>query len=261
MTTVPVTAALILLALLYLGGWLKSRRTSPGSIPFWRAATFLGGLAALWAAAASPLAMLDEELLTAHMVQHILLMTVGPALILFGFPAMALGAALRTQTTDPLHRLSPARKFWRRFTHPVLCWWAATAVLIAWHIPAFFALGFRSMNWHSLEHATFFAAGLLFWHPVIPSRPGESRDQWSLVLYLFLATLPCDALSAFLVFCGRVVYPVYLNAPRHVAWSALEDQEFAGALMWTFVTLAYLIPGMLVTVRLLSSEQRRRQAC
>jgi putative membrane protein len=68
-----------------------------------------------------------------------------------------------------------------------------------------------------------------------------------------MATLPCDALSAFLAFCGRVMYPAYLNVPRHFGLSALQDQECAGALMWTVVTLAYLIPAVLVTLRLLSS--------
>jgi cytochrome c oxidase assembly factor CtaG len=71
-------------------------------------------------------------------------------------------------------------------------------------------------------------------------------------LYLFLATLPCDILSAFLAFCGRVVYPSYLAAPRLFDLSPLQDQEFAGALMWVSVTLIYLIPAVIITVQILS---------
>src|SRR5579863_4457648 len=238
MVTIPVTSALILAGLLYLRGWLRVRRTSPRAIPMWRAASFLSGLVSVWLAVASPLAMLDEELLTAHMAQHLLLMTIGPALILLGFPALAFGIP----------------NLFRRLTlNPVLCWCASAAVLIAWHVPAVFALGFRYMLWHDLEHTSFFVAGLLFWQPVIPSRPGGCPAQWSTLLYLFTATLPCDALSAFLAFCGRVVYHAYLNVPRHFDLSALQDQECAGALMWTCVTFAYLIPAVLVSVGLLSS--------
>jgi putative membrane protein len=237
MATVPVTAALILAGLLYLRGWLRLRRTSPHAIPLGRAASLMGGLVLVWVAAASPLAMLDEELLTAHMVQHLLLMTIGPAFILLGFPALAL------RIPD----------LFQRMTNPVFCWCASAAVLIAWHVPAVFVLSFRSMMWHNIEHATFFVAGLLFWQPVIPSRPSGHRAEWSIVIYLFMATLPCDALSAFLAFCGRVIYPAYLNVPRHFGLSALQDQECAGALMWTVVTLAYLIPAVLVTLGLLSS--------
>ncbi len=241
MATIPVTAALILAGLLYLRGWLRLRP----EIPPWRAASFLTGLFSVWLAAASPLAMLDEELLTAHMVQHLLLMTIGPAFILLGFPALAL------QIPNRFHRMMPG---------PLFCWSASVAVLIAWHIPAVFAFAFHSMPLHSVEHASFFIAGLLFWHPVIPSRPGPYHAPWSVLLYLFMATLPCDVLSAFLAFCGRVVYPAYLKMPPHFGLSALEDQQCAGALMWTVVTLAYLIPAVLTTMALLSDGSSPRAA-
>ena len=204
--------------------WLRLR----GAVPVWRAVFFWCGIVSVWLATASPLAMLDEEMLTAHMLQHLLLMTLGAPLILLGFPALRLRA------------------------NPVFCWFAAVVVLTGWHIPALFALGLSSHLWHHLEHATFFAAGLLFWLPVLPSLPGGSHPRWSMVIYLFLATLPCDALSAFLAFCGHVVYPHYGNVARHFALPALQDQECAGALMWTWVTFAYLIPAVLVTLRLLS---------
>ena len=227
------TAALILMALFYLRAFLRLR----SAIPRWRAASFLTGLFSVWLAAASPLAMLDEHLLTAHMVQHLLLMTIGPAFILLGYPAMAL------QIPNRLYRFRP---------NPLICLTVSTAVLIGWHIPVAFAAAFRSMPLHTIEHASFFIAGLLFWQPVIPSRPGPYHGQWSVVIYLFAATLPCDVLSAFLAFCGRVVYPVYLNMPPHFGLTALQDQQCAGALMWTVVTLGYMIPAMLSTIALLS---------
>jgi len=75
-------------------------------------------------------------------------------------------------------------------------------------------------------------------------------------VYLFLATLPCDALSAYLVFCGHIVYPSYVSAGGLFRLSALDDQALAGALMWVVVTFAYLIPALVLTARLLSNEQR-----
>jgi putative membrane protein len=241
MATIPVTAALILAGLLYMRGWLRVR----GAIASWRAASFLTGLFSLWLAAASPLAMLDEHLLTAHMIQHLLLMTIGPACILLGFPALAL------QIPQRCHRLMPS---------PWFCWCASSSVLIGWHIPAVFGATFHSMPLHAVEHASFVVAGLLFWQPVIPSRPGPYHAQWSIVLYLFMATVPCDILSAFLAFCGGVVYPAYLNMPPHFGMSALEDQQCAGALMWTVVTFAYMIPAMLATMALLSDGSSQRSA-
>ena len=75
-----------------------------------------------------------------------------------------------------------------------------------------------------------------------------------MLLYLFLATLPCDILSGFLVFSDRVVYPVYFSTPRRFGFSVLEDQQCAGALMWTCITIVYLLAAAILTTRLLSAR-------
>jgi cytochrome c oxidase assembly factor CtaG len=110
--------------------------------------------------------------------------------------------------------------------------------------------------WHGVEQTSFLVTGFLFWSPVV--RPLQNSLKWpesSILLYLFLATLPCDILSGFLVFCDRVVYPVFLSSPRSVGFSALEDQQCAGALLWTCVTVVYLIAGAVFTARLLSPHR------
>jgi cytochrome c oxidase assembly factor CtaG len=139
----------------------------------------------------------------------------------------------------------------------MVCWLAAAAALVAWHIPAVFNLALQSEGLHVVEHASFLAAGFLFWWPVVqpwPSVPVWPR--WSILLYLFAATLPCDILSAYLTFCERVVYPAYLNAPRLIGLAALEDQECAGALMWTCVTIIFLVPAAQITLQLLSPTSK-----
>jgi len=106
---------------------------------------------------------------------------------------------------------------------------------------------------HTVEQITFLGAGLLFWWPVIQPWPTASTEpRWSMLLYLFLATLPCDILSGFLVFSDRVAYPVYLSGPRMFVFSVLEDQQCAAALMWTCVTLVYLVPAAIISTRLLA---------
>src|SRR5262249_37886781 len=87
---------------------------------------------------------------------------------------------------------------------------------------------------------------------------------WSMILYLFLATLPCDILSGFLVFSERVAYSVYLSSPHESSLSVLADQECAGALMWTCVTIVYLVAGAILSTELLSPRrqlQRQESAC
>jgi putative membrane protein len=265
---VPVTMGLVLAALLYLRGWFRLRRTLADVIPVGRAAAFISGLFLVWIAVASPLASMDEELLSVHMVQHLLLMTVAAPLILLGAPSMPLlrvfPPAFIRGVLRPFFRSPAVQRLGRVITEPVFCWLAATTVLIGWHVPALYALGLESHTWHEIEHASFLAAGLLFWWPVIPPWPGAVRYfRWSIVLYLFLATLPCDALSAFLAFCDRIVYTGYLAVPRHFSISPLQDQECAGALMWISVTFAYLMPAVFLTTRLLSPSgaEEHRQVC
>ena len=196
------------------------------------------GFASLWIAIASPLAHLDHHLLTAHMAQHLVLMIVAAPLILSGVRPIRL---------ELLRVIS---------THPAFSWFAGTFTVIFWHVPAVFDLALRSHFWHEFEQASFFLAGILFWWPVLqPLRGAETN--WSVPLYLFFATIPCDALSAYLVFCGHIVYQPYMSGSGHFHLSPIEDQALAGSLMWVSVTFAYLIPALFVTARLLSATENR----
>lgn len=258
------SAALIVVALLYLRRWVRIRGLNLESVVGWRVASFVLGLLLIWIAMASPLAALDHDMLTAHMVQHLLLMTLAPPLILLGVlvKPLADGPLQRSLPTigRPL-RSGPMQKIGRALTHPALCWVGAAGTLVVWHIPSMFMLGLRSQTWHGIEQASFLATGLLFWWPVIQSRPMVSKwPESSMLLYLFLATLPCDILSAFLVFCDRVVYPVFLSSPQSFGLSALEDQQCAGALMWTCVTVVYLIAAAIFAARLLSPLRSEEQS-
>jgi len=254
-----VSAGLILVALIYLRGWVLVRRLDRDSVGGWRAASFTLSLLFIWVATAAPLAALDHAMLTAHMVQHLLLMTLAPPLILlgtvktilYGLPHRLVRRIGHSFQSAGLPQVSSA------LTHPAICWLAAASTLVAWHIPALFVLGLRSQVWHGIEQASFLGTGLLFWWPVV--QPLSSSLKWPILLYLFLATLPCDILSGFLVFCDRVVYPVFLSSAQSCGLSALEDQQCAGALMWTSVTIVYLIAAAIVTARSLSphwSEER-----
>jgi len=259
-----VSAPLILVALVYARGWLRVRKLDLHTIETWRAGSFVLGLLFIWLAVASPIAALDHELLTIHMVQHLLLMTLAPPSIWFGAPMKPLLRGLPQGFGNVMRhcfRSPPIQRLGRAIAHPAVCWLAAAATLVGWHVPSLFALGMRSGLWHTIEQASFLASGLLFWWPVI--KPGEGKSdgsEWPILLYLFVATLPCDILSGFLVFCNRVVYPVFLSSPQSNGLSALEDQQCAGALMWTCVTLVYLIAAAIFAARLLSPHRSEEQS-
>ncbi|MEN9676548.1 MAG: hypothetical protein RIS76_2444 [Verrucomicrobiota bacterium] len=255
---------LALSALIYLRGWRVLTRVNPERFPGWRAGAFLTGLGVLAVAVASPLDALSEFLLSAHMVQHLLLMSVAAPLLLLGAPLLPLLRGLpRAWAHDGLGPFlsSPTLRRWgHRLTHPVIGWLALLGGLCFWHVPAAFELALRSPGWHEVEHATFFLGSLLFWWPVI--RPFPSRPVWPLwtvPLYLLAADLVNSALCAILAFSERVLYPTYAAAPRLFGTSALSDQASAGVIMWVPGSIAFLIPATGVAIQFLSSGQRLMQ--
>jgi putative membrane protein len=256
-TSQPYGVLLILLLAtgLYLRGWLRLRFSYQDSFPWWRAASFFVGLALIWVAVASPVADAAHELLSGHMVQHLLLMTFAAPLIWIGEPLLAVVQGTPKsvqQALTPLLRWRPTHVVGSALTNPAVCWLGAAGVLVGWHIPRLFALGMESPIWHAIMQASFLVTGLLFWWPVLQPWPSPRNRGWVTILYLFLATLPCDILSGFLVFCDRVVYRGYEGSSQLFGLSPLQDQQLAGALMWTVVTLIYFIVGGSISVQLLS---------
>jgi putative membrane protein len=255
---IGVNVSLCLAALVYTKGWLHLHKTFPNLISAWRLAAYFAGIFSLWIAIGSPLEAFDDVSLSVHMVQHLLLMAVAPPLILLGAPALPLLHGLPRMirgSVGQFLRWSPVQRLGHLLTNPAVCWLAAAVALIAWHIPAAFELALRWDSWHELEHACFFTTSLLFWWPVIQPFPSVARwPGWSIPVYLFFGTLPGGALGAFLTFCDRVLYPSYGSAPMIFHLSALEDQVFAGGLMWVVGTFVYMVPAVILTVRFLSGE-------
>jgi putative membrane protein len=162
-----MASLLLLSGLVYSRGWLVLHRTAHNLFPAWRLVSFLSGLALFLIAIASPLDALSGLLLSAHMIQHLLLLTVAPPLLLLGAPLLPLMRGLpRTLARDGLgpFMASPAlKRFGRAMTHPVVCWLLMAVTLCAWHLPAAFQFALRSRGWHQVEHACFFGSALLFW--------------------------------------------------------------------------------------------------
>lgn len=251
--------ALLLSAIVYIRGWLHLRRACPPMFCVSHLVAFLTGVFSLWVAVGSPLSAFDDLSLSVHMVQHLLLMAVAPPLVLLGAPALPLLHGLHAHVVrralGPLLRWKLVQRAGRFLAHPVTGWLAATIALLVWHVPAAFDLALRSELWHEVEHACFFATSLLFWWPVVQPYPSKAIwPRWTIPIYLFFGMMPCGVLGAFLCFSDRVVYPAYSAAPNIFTMTPVDDQVFAGALMWVFGTFVYLVPAVIITVRLLSPE-------
>jgi cytochrome c oxidase assembly factor CtaG len=188
--------------------------------------------------------LIGHDLMLIHMVRHVLLGAVVPPLVWLLAPAPLLSFILSRQALTPVGRA---------LTHPVTTWLAGTLTVSGWHVPGAFELAQRSEVWLAVQDASFFLTGLLFWWPVVRPWPTAMRLTDAMIpLYLFAATLPCDALAAFLVFSDRVVYHEHMAGPGQSTATALADQQSAGAFMWVAITFIYMVPAVVITVQALS---------
>jgi putative membrane protein len=252
----PLAAALGAVALLYLSGVRRRRRPWPVA----RTASFLAGLAALWIALASGADAHAGELLSAHMVQHMLLTLVAPPLLVAGAPVTLALSALPPAPRRPLARVLRGRAV-RWATYPPVALALFTAALVGTHVPAVYELALHSQVAHVAEHALYLGTALLFWAPLAGSEPlPHQPSPAARVLCLLLAMPPMAFVGVALLSADTVAYAPYADAARALDGSALADQHLAGTIMWAGGTLvlvaAVLIAGWAALVR----EERRQEA-
>lgn len=243
--------------ILYVRGWYVARITRERELPIWRAMCFVAGVVSLWVAVASPIDALDDYLLAAHMMQHFILMSVAPPLIVLGAPVVpllrGLPRVLIRGMLRPLFHAQWIRGAGRFVTHPVFAWMAMNVAYLGWHVPAAFELTFRSDWIHECEHACFFGTSLAFWWVVLRPWPSRARwPRWTMIPYLLSADVVNTVLSATLAFAGRVLYPSYAAAERVCFLTPLKDQVAAGAEMWVLNSVVFLVPAVAIAVKELS---------
>ncbi len=259
-----LTGTLIVCGVVYVRGWVAIRKTRLVQFPWWRLWAFLLGLAVIWVAIASPLDGFADALLSAHMVEHLLLMSFAPPLLVLGCPVVPLLRGLPRGVTiyllGPLMRMKALRSLGHFMIVPLVAWLAMNLVFLGWHVPAAYDFALEHEHWHDFEHICFLGTSILFWWPLI--RPWPMREDyhfgWLMLPYLVMADIVNTALSAFLVFCDRPVYGYYLKETNAFNVSPLSDQRAGAVVMWVIGSLVFLVPAIVLTVRLLQPEERSR---
>lgn len=176
------------------------------------------GVAVTIAAVSPPAEIRAEGSLTAHMVQHVVLLVVAAPL---------LAAARR-----PAPGAAPVAV-------PGLVAAAAlhTGLMVAWHLPAAFEAAEGGVVLHVIEHASLLAtAGAFWWAVGLGSRPPHRLS----VLVVFASSMAGVGLGAAMTLAA---------APWYDRHPAISDQQVAGVVMWAFAGLAYLALGVGLFVR------------
>ena len=249
-------AGLLVAGVLYARGWTKLQATRKKELPLWRAVSFGLGLLAIWIALASPIDALDDYLLSAHMLQHFILMSIAPPLLVLGAPLVPMLRGMPRwiiRALRPLFATRALHKVAHWLARPVVAWLLMNIFFLGWHVPQAFELTLRSEAWHNTEHMCFLFTNIAFWWVIVEPWPSQTKwSRWMVIPYLLTADVVNTILSAVLTFSGKVLYPSYAAAERIFRLTPLQDQVLAGAEMWVLNSTVFLIPVAVIVVKLLS---------
>jgi putative membrane protein len=228
----------------------------------WRGACFLAGVLSIVLVLSPSYDPWADKLLWAHMLQHVVLMSVAPPLIVLGGHWIPVWRGLPLGLRRPLARFAvglpgPVRAGLRSLRNPYVVFVLAAADLAVWHLPSLYDLTLRSSAVHYTEHALFIALGLLYWLQLLDSPPLRPRltalwragyatagaaTGWLLALVLALAPTP--------------IYAAYAShAHRPGGISALGDQELAAGVMIGIGAIPFSVVVFVLVYQWLDEER------
>lgn len=219
---------------------------------------FSTGMLTLFVALVSPLDAVSGTLLTAHMIQHAILIAIAPPLLVASRQEAALTWALPRASRQALGRSPVLRSVAACFAvlaRPIPAAILHGLALWLWHAPALFGLALRSELVHTAEHITFFATALLFWKGIASSLRSSSSAPAGIAAGFVTLVHGCF-LSALITFAPRPLYPWYEGVTEVWGLDAVSDQQLAGLIMGVPLTLVYLLACLSLAARLLSPAPR-----
>jgi putative membrane protein len=229
-----VIAAAIVATGLFVQAFVRLRRRGRSDHASWdRPLLFGAGLAALVLPLVSPLdPIADRYLLSAHMLEHVLVGDAAPALLLLSLRGPLLFFFLPADVLVPLARIGALRRALAFVVRPKVSLGIWVAVYGLWHLPVAYDYTLTHQTVHNFEHACFFVAGLLVWMQLIdPARSGRLsrgvRLGFAAILF-WLGTVLADVL----IFSFHPLYPAYAAQPERLfGLSPVRDQQVAGLVM------------------------------
>ncbi len=227
--------------------------------PWLRGASFMAGLLVLIVALLSGIDTYADELLSVHVMQHLLLILIAPALLLWGAPVRlalsACGPGGRRAVAALLHQ-----RWLRLLTRPPCGFALFTLVLLGTHLTGLYEAALHHQFVHALEHAAYFWAGIVFLAPLLaadplPRPPGAiARFSW-LMAAMVVMFIP----AAVFMFDEHVLYRFYLAPARLLHRSALADQHAAGVTMSVDGGIAMAVLAIAIAMHAMVAEERRQR--
>lgn len=214
----------LVVLLCWLPYWVRARTLADHGrpVPRWRRICFAAGLLVLELAVSPPVDTLSDQLLVAHMAEHLLIGDIAALLFVLGLNGPMMGPLLRNPVIARLRVLS----------HPVVAIVLWGVNFYVWHLPALYQGALRHDALHALEHATFLTFGIAVWMSLLGPLP---KPTWfsngARLVYILAVRLIGTVLGNVMIFAGTAFYPYYRAGDAHWHIAPLADQVAAGGLM------------------------------
>lgn len=243
----PLAAGGLYLALYLKRAGTLARERRPVSA--WRVGSFVTAVMTVVAVQLPPLDSLADEVLAAHMIQHILIGEIASLFIVLGLTGPMLAPLLRIRATRPLRVLA----------HPLIALVLWTADLYAWHLPLLYQLAIRHDLIHALEHACLLWFGTLLWLGLLGPLPKPAWFRgWGRAGYIVAVRFVGAVLGNILIWMQAVLYPVYDATDASRGLNPLSDQNLAGAVMMIVQMLLTTILVGWLFLRYSSQDEERQ---
>ena len=233
-----IAALLALIALWYINA-TRELAERGRRWPVSRTASFVGGLVAIEVALQSSVAVLSRSIFTAHIIQHLLLMVVGPPLLALGAP---MTLALQTSTRVTKRRLLKVlhSRVFGVISHPVPVFFAYYLSMYAFFLTGALGYAMEHMWLMDLINLGFLGGATLFWWPMVGLDPiPRWRMNPGLKLLNLLIGIPVESfLGIALLIQTSPAAPMYTVSGTHtgggVLW-AVSELSTVAALLPMFV--------------------------
>jgi len=216
------------------------------------------GVLVLFLALASPIDTLgDDYLFSAHMLQHMMLGTIAPPLLVAGLPASFVQAWLRIPFIAKLERI---------LGYAPLALVVGVSTFWIWHLPYLYNLALENEGVHVFEHILFIATGVMLWWPVLKPIPDGRLTPMPAILYMGIAASLGSLLGIIFTISDTPFYSFYAHPKDELGvlkliredWglTQLDDQKLGGAIMWEPMGAIFLWVMMAAMVEWFKSSKK-----